>query len=135
VDLAGTQEKQAVVEGFHGYATEAEAEAHPNSVNFLTRVFADAWIADYNAALKEKAQPGGANANIWNPATAAKAGESYAVSSIPGLSGILGLVGSRNGWIRIAEVTIGVALIIVAVAKLGEGTPIGDLAKKVPVIV
>ena len=72
VNLAGAQEKTATSEGFHGYATEAQAEANPNSVNILTRGFADLWISDYNAAVKEGAQPGGPN-NITTPGGAANA--------------------------------------------------------------
>ena len=130
INLAGSQEKQAVIEGFHGYGTEAEAESHPNSVNIVTRYLADTWIADYNAAVKEQAAPGQANANILNPVTAVKAGATGVVNSIPGLSGILGIVSSRQGWIRIAEVIIGCALVVVAVAELAKGTPVGDAAGK-----
>jgi len=36
IELAGAQEKQAVILGFHGYATKAEAEAKSDSVQYLS---------------------------------------------------------------------------------------------------
>jgi hypothetical protein len=122
VDLAGSQEKQAVTEGFHGYGTEAQAEANPNAVNIVTRGFADLWITDYNAAVSEKAQPGGANANILNPETAVKAALDGGWSLTFGnTSGLL---------VRTLKVGIGIALIIMGVNKL-MGGPIGAVAGKV----
>jgi len=138
IDLAGTQEKQAVVEGFHGYGTEAAAEKQPNAVNFLTRPLADTWIADYNAAVKEQAQPGGKNANIINPVTAAKAG----MQSIPGISGIdaigqfFGKLTDPNVWIRVAKVVVGGALLIIGLAHMtGAENAVFTAARNVPVIV
>ena len=72
INLAGVQEKTATAEGFHGYATEAQAEANPNSVNIITQGFADLFITDYSAAVKEGAQPGGPN-NITTAGGAANA--------------------------------------------------------------
>lgn len=127
VDLAGTQEKQAVVEGFHGYSTEAQAEANPNAVNVITRVFADAWIADYNAAVKEQAQPGGANANILNPATAVKAAVTGALSdwhlTFGGFNGIL---------VRGLKILFGGILVIAGLIKL-TGTD-KTLQQVIPVV-
>jgi hypothetical protein len=133
IDLAGTQEKQAVAEGFHGYATQAQAKAKPNSVNVITKALADTWIADYNAAVKEEAQPGGANANILNPATAVKAGATGLVNSIPGLAQIgdfFGALSEKNTWIRVAKVIVGSVMIIVGLSKLtGAGDAVGGAAK------
>jgi hypothetical protein len=47
-----------------------------------------------------------------------------------GLSSLLSDLGSRAFWVRIAEVVIGAALLIVAIAELAKGTPAGDVAKK-----
>lgn len=133
VDLAGTQEKQAVAEGFHGYGTQAQAQSNPNSVNVVTEVLADGWIADYNAAVKENAQPGGANANILNPATAAKASTSFVENSIPGLSTFLDDVTSANLWIRAAKVIIGGTLLIIGIAHItGSDHVVMQAARKVP---
>jgi len=136
VDIAGSQEKEAVTFGFHGYGSEAEAEKKPNSVNLLTSWFVNAIIADYAAALKEQAQPGGKNANILNPGTALKAGESYVANSIPGLATIgdfFGRLSQGTTWIRVGEVLLGALLIMSGVMKLsGASGDIKDIVRKVP---
>lgn len=136
VDIAGSQEKEATVLGFHGYGSESQAEAHPNSVNLLNSWFVNAIVADYNAALKEQAQPGGKNANILNPGTAVKAGTSYVENSIPGIAQIgdfFGRLTEGNTWIRVGEVILGVFLIMSGVMKLsGASGDIKDIVKKVP---
>lgn len=127
VNLAGTQEKQAVVEGFHGYATQAQAQAAPNSVNLITRTFADAWIADYNAAVKEQAAPGQKNATILNPADAVGAATSYVENSIPGVQQIgsfFGALSQGSTWIRVAEGILGIILIAVGLARITHAVPI-----------
>lgn len=147
IDLAGTQEKQAVAEGFHGYATQALAEKNPNAVNFVTRQFADLFIADYNGAgplpgaVQEQAQPGGKNANILNPATAAKAGATGDVKEVENATGItsvtqfLSTLTSENLWIRVAKVAVGSAMILIGLAKLtGVDNTVSDAAKKMPLI-
>jgi hypothetical protein len=40
----------------------------------------------------------------------------------------------RALWVRIAEGVLGLLLIIVAVAELAKGTPVGALAKKTPLL-
>lgn len=65
IDIAGLQEKEAVSEGFHGYATAKDATAHPNSVNFLQKALVNGLIADYKAAVDTGTQPGGPN-NIFD---------------------------------------------------------------------
>jgi hypothetical protein len=136
IDLAGTQEKQAVAEGFHGYATQAQAQANPNSVNVITRTLADTWIADYHAAVAEQAQPGGANANILNPVTAVKAGATGVATEVGNLTGLNALGsffgGSSAGWLlRTAEIALGLLLIAVGVAKLTNSVPAATaIAKK-----
>lgn len=137
VDIAGSQEKEAVTLGFHGYGTEAQAEAKPNSVNLLTSWFVNAIVADYGAAVKEQAQPGGKNANILNPGTAVNAGASYVANSIPGVAAIgdfFSRLTQGNTWIRAGEVILGVMLIISGVMKLsGADSDIKDIIKKVPI--
>lgn len=137
IDLAGTQEKQAVVEGFHGYATQAQAQANPNAVNVVTQVFADAFIADYKIAVAEQAQPGGKNANVLNPATAASAAATGIASQIPGLAQVgtfFTTLGSKNLWMRAAKVIIGGALLLIGVAHMtGADNAVAQAARRVPV--
>ena len=114
VDLAGVQEKEATGQGFHGYATESLAESHPNSINPITRVLADGWIADYNAAKGEQAQPGGKNASILNPATAASAVASSAESDLglTGLDSFFTALGKLSTWVRVLKVIGGGVLLL-----------------------
>jgi hypothetical protein len=134
IDLAGSQETQATIEGFHGYATQAQAQAHPNSVNLITRPLADVWIADYNAAVKEGAQPGGPN-NILTPGGAAGA----VGSTVPGLSDIgafFSTLAQAATWTRVAKVVVGGALLIIGISHLtGADNAVANAARKVPVIV
>jgi hypothetical protein len=137
IDLAGSQEIQATAEGFHGYATEAQAEAHPNAINVITRVFADLFISDYKAAVKEGAQPGGPNATILNPSDAAKGATSFVANSVPGLPQLgdfLGALGSKNLWIRVAKVVIGGGLVLIGLAHMtGSDHVIMQAARRVPI--
>ena len=64
------------------------------------------------------------------PARIASTAVQQAGGSVPGLGGLLSFVSSRNSWIRIAEVIIGLGLVIVAVDELAKGTPAGDVAHK-----
>ena len=130
INLAGTQEKEATVDGFHGYATAAQAVAHPNSVNALTRFLADAFIADYKAAVAEQAQPGGKNATITNPVTAVNAGTQGAATEaknlIPGVGTIddaINFLKQGNIWERGAEIIAGFILLYVGVKAIT--TPAG----------
>jgi hypothetical protein len=129
VDLAGAQEKIAVTWGFHGYAAESQAEAQPNSVNVLTKVEASALVADYRAAVAQQSQPGGKNANILNPATAANAVATQATGT---LTDFLSRLSRGSTWIRVAEVALGLVLIAVGVAKMTSAVPAATkLAKAV----
>ena len=128
IDLAGVQEKDAVVQGFHGYATEAQAEAHPNSVNILQKASVNLLIADYGEAKKEGAQPGGPNAS--NPLGAALQGSTGV--SLASVEQFFGDLSSANLWIRVAKVIIGGALLIVGLAKLtGADKSVAVLGKAV----
>lgn len=139
VDVAGSQEKEAVVLGFHGYATEAQAEATPNSVNIFNKLAVNAMIADYKAALAEQAQPGGANAS--NPAAAglagakaaAKAAGESAAGAIPGVAQIgdfFGNLGQANTWVRVAQVALGLILIAVGLARITHAVPVATQIAK-----
>lgn len=120
IQLAGIQEKQAVGLGFHGYATQAQAEAHPNSVNLLQKAFVNLAEADYKQALGTESQPGGANSNLANPN-----------SILGGLKDAAGLNANITSWfIRIGEVVLGIVLVAVGVAKLtGTANVISKAAK------
>lgn len=136
IDLAGIQEKDAVVNGFHGYATEAQAEANPNSVNPITQIEADLLIADYNTAVSQGAQPGGPNAS--NPIGAAATGIANSTgigSAINNIDDFFAKLKDANTWLRIGEVLLGVLLIAASVGKLtGANNVITSAVKNTKVI-
>ena len=108
IELAGAQEKQAVILGFHGYATKAEAEAKRNSVNIVQAGPLNLLEADYKSALSTDSQPGGKNSNladpqsVWNIATANSPFN----------------INVTQWFVRIGEVALGIVLIAVGLAKL-----------------
>jgi hypothetical protein len=129
IDVAGSQEKEIVALGFHGYSTGAQAVAHPNSVNIFDGWIVDAAIEDYQAALKEKAQPGGQNAS--NPAGAAV---QDAESSIPGLgqiSSFFSVITQAATWERVVEVLAGVIVVYVALKGLTGADPVSAVKNTV----
>jgi hypothetical protein len=123
VDLAGAQEKEAVALGFHGYATEAQANANPNSVNVLNKIYVDLIEADYSTALKDQSEPGGVNAS--NPLGQATAGA---------LQGWGLHISGISGWfLRGLKVVLGSILMIIGIAKLtGADNQVTRLARAVP---
>lgn len=120
VQLAGVQEKQAVATGFHGYATKAQAEAKPNSVNLLQKPLVNLLEADYAQALKTESQPGGTNSNLADPN-----------SILGGIKDAAGLNANITTWfIRVGEVVLGIVLVAIGVAKLtGVQNTIAKVAK------
>lgn len=130
VDVAGSQEKEAVVLGFHGYATEPMAEHNPNDVAsfpnplaLVQKPFVNGIIADYNQALKQGSQPGGPNANILNPATAVKAGVTGLAHDIPGVGSIDDALNwiknnAESFFLRMGEITVGVLLVYIGVKAM-----------------
>jgi hypothetical protein len=70
------------------------------------------------------------NAGI-TPARIVSTAASQAGASVPGLGSFIGFVSTRSSWIRIAEVIIGLGLVIVAVDELAKGTPAANAAHTV----
>jgi hypothetical protein len=122
INLAGLQEKEATAEGFHGYSTQAQAQAHPNAINPITEVIADALIADYNDAVTEGAQPGGPN-NILTPSGLGGAITSAAESE-SGVGSIINFIKQGSIWIRAAEILLGVVILYAGVKSIV--TPAGQ---------
>ena len=113
IDVAGIQEKNLVVWGFHGYRTKALAEAHPNSVNFAQKAIVNASEADYQRAVASGEQPGGPQANLGRAIT-----DPFGFAAGTAKSEFLHDLNLRQLLIQIAEVVLGIALIGVGVAKL-----------------
>lgn len=123
-DLTGAAEKTLVLLGIHGYATEAEAEAHPQTMNDLQAAAGGAQaLAGVSGSATNIATPGGVAAGAGTTAAAATT-----------TLGWLQSVFTRANAVRLAEGVLGLALVLVAVGKLGSGTAAGNLAKKAPFI-
>jgi hypothetical protein len=118
-DLNGLAETELAVTGAHGYATEADAEAHPNaSPTALQQIL----LQGFKAA---SASPAGAGASgILNTPSSS--------GGLPGLAeNLLGGLGSRNFWLRALKVAAGLALIIIGVAHLDRAQTITTAAAAV----
>jgi len=119
IELAGAQEKQAVILGFHGYATKAEAEAKRNSVNIFQAGPLNLLEADYKTALKTDSQPGGKNSNLLDPKSIFNVATGDAFN-----------INATQWFIRIGEVALGIVLIAIGLAKLtGVQNKISQVAK------
>jgi len=121
VNLSGLDEKIATADGFHGYSTEAQAEANPNTLNPLTKVEAEAFIPGTFAN-----NPAGSVAGAAGNAVAG--GVSTAIDSA--FSGLISGAESPNFWLRALEAILGIALIGVSLAKLsGQNNPVTTILK------
>lgn len=117
VDVAGIYEKSAVADGFHGYATESEAESHPNAINPLTKLLAESVINGATSLKQVGAQPGGPNASNPVGAVAQQAGNDLGLGNVDKLFGNLT---QKSTWIRAGEIILGALLMAVGIAKLSE---------------
>jgi hypothetical protein len=125
IDLAGAQEKVATAWGFHGYATRAQAEAHPNSVNLLQKAIVDTLEADYAAAVKGGAQPGGPNAS--NPLASGL--QAANLGGINAIGDFFNRLTQPNTWIRVGEVIGGLLLVYIGLKATTSGTEVATAAK------
>jgi hypothetical protein len=101
---------------------ELNLEADPLMYKkFYTKAAAEEWI---------NSKAGQTEARIGK-------GPASAATAIPGISSVtdfLKALTQRNTLLRLGEGAIGIALIIVGVAKLADGTPLGSVLKKVPFV-
>lgn len=112
VSLGTVEQAEAEAYGMHGYPTETQAEAKPNSVNAVERPQVNAWIV-------------AANDITGNPVKDAGHAAKAATSSILSNFSISGISGT-NLVIRGGKMIIGAILIFIGVAHLS------GLAEKVP---
>lgn len=122
-NLTGLTEKELALTGAHGYATQAQAEAHPNAA-----------VSPDQAALLQVDK-----AASLLPIGAGVSGVQSTPSGTGGISGLAGNLSTTfaaNGdWRRLAlratEVAIGILLIITAANALTKNQPLIQSAKKV----
>jgi hypothetical protein len=121
--------------GMHGYPTQPLAEAKPNSVNVFQSPVVNAAVNDYNNARDISPtianNPSSPTAPVIAAGKAAQQAGKQAVSWTASLTDILGKLSTRGFIIRIAEVIIGLGLVIVAVDELAKGTPAANAAHTV----
>lgn len=111
VSLGAIEQVEAETYGMHGYPTEAQAEAHPNSVNAIEKTQVNAWIV---AANDITGNPGKDAAHAAKSAASA-AGSATGISSV--VDFLKGLT-TANLWIRVAKVAAGGIMLMVGLAHL-----------------
>jgi hypothetical protein len=113
VNVAGIQEKNLTVLGFHGYATQTQAIAHPNTVNLVNASIVALTERDYQTAVASGEQPGGPQSNLGGAIT--NPGKFIAGTAASEFFHGINL----SGWLlRVGELILGVVLIGVGIAKL-----------------
>ena len=124
-NLSGADEKVLTGLGIHGYATEALAQAHPQTMNDIQAAAGGANVlAGVTAGTTD--QPGAI-------ATGAGATASTAANAIPGLSDFFTALTDSNTWIRAAKVIVGGVLLIVGLVHItGADNALASAARKVP---
>lgn len=110
--------------GMHGYPTQAQAEAKPNSVNILQTTVVNAAIDDYNNARDISPTVANNPSSPTAPVTAAANGGKTAAKKVTQAAGnllgtftIAGISGT-NLVIRGGKMIIGAILIFIGVAHL-----------------
>ena len=118
ISLGTAEQYEAELYGMHGYPTQAEAQANPNTVNALNRVQVEAWFANAQGVTLPQALATGAKdatqsvlGNGWN----------LVVGNTSGLGG------------RILKVIIGGILIIAGLFRMTGAKDIVTTAAKAAV--
>ncbi len=130
-DLNGIDEKELALTGAHGYATEAEAEAH---VNASPSPDQEALLQTLKAS---SVSPVGAGVTGDLSTPSSTGGVGGALSNLAGniTGGITGFHGS-NFVIRAVKIIVGGMLVLIGLAHLtGADNAVANAARKVPVII
>lgn len=106
-NLTGASEKTLTLLGIHGYATEAEAEAHPQTMNDLQAALGGAQaLAGVSGSATNIPTPGGVVTGAGTAAAAATTGWSLVVKGI------------TPYFMRGLKIIFGGVLIITGIAKM-----------------
>lgn len=106
LNVNGGQEKELTLLGIHGYATEAEAKAHVQSMNALQAAAGGANILAGVVALPGVVQPGNIAAGAGNVA-------STATSAAGIVGGVIKWLSQGSIWERAAEFGVGALLLYI----------------------
>lgn len=134
-ELNGVAETELVALFAHGYATQAEATAHPNASPNAAQA---ALLQTFNA---QSLSPvgGGVGGVLQTPHSTG--GITGAASNIAGNvgSGLLGGLFQKNIWMRVGEVVVGLILLGIGLNAMLKGLPLqvvttaaGHVGKVVP---
>jgi hypothetical protein len=108
-NLTGADEKVLTGLGFHGYATQLEAQAHPQNANFAQMLIAANVLAGHpTSGVNTPGSPAIAN-------TAQGAGAVTAANPLGAIGDFFYRLTEGSTWVRVAEFAVGAMLIYVGV--------------------
>lgn len=129
-NLNGLAEKQLVALGAHGYATQAQADAHPNAAPSPAQ---EALLQEFNVSSLSPVGAGATQGVLQTPHSTG--GVSGAATNIAGNVASAFTLNASGDWRRFAlravEVAIGGLLIIVAANHLATGQSVATTIKKI----
>jgi hypothetical protein len=129
-NLSGADEKTLTALGIHGYATEAEAEANPQTMNDLQAALGGAQVlAGYSGSATNIPTPGSVATGAGSAASTA----SNTLSGLDAIGAFFNKLGEANTWLRIIKVVIGGVLVISGLVHLTgiDKTALGVASKAV----
>lgn len=124
LDLSGAQEKTLTALGIHGFATQAQAQANPQTMN------------DVQAALggaQALAGTSGSATNIPTPGGVAT-GAGAAAATAFSWGEFVSRLENPHLWLRVAEAVVGIAFLVIGLNHL-LGNPAGKIAAAAPKVV
>jgi hypothetical protein len=124
-NLTGSDEKVLVGLGFHGYATQLEARAHPNHANYFQMLIAANILAGHpTGGVNTPGAP--AIANIASGAGTVATAENPLVA----VGDFFHRLTEAQTWVRVAEFAVGAMLIYVGIKAVASPEPVIRGAKK-----
>jgi hypothetical protein len=114
-NLTGASQKTMSILGIHGYATEAEAQQHPQTMNTLQGLAGGAQaLAGVSGSATNIPTPGGVVTGAGG--TGAAAGT--AISDAAAVTDFLARLQEPNTWLRIAEAIVGGVFLFIAIKSM-----------------
>lgn len=121
LSLGTLEQYEADALGFHGYPTEAQAEANPNSVNNpAQQAQVNAWVFNTQSLTQ----------HTVNEANRVVPGAKAVTGAVTDVGNFLSRLTSINTWIRVGEFILGAMLILAGALKLsGQDASLKTIAK------
>lgn len=111
INAAGLEEKELVTARFHGYATKAEADAHPNSVMFGPQSF----LLD-SLQLSHQTNPAGTG--VAGLGGASPLSGANPLSGVAAIGDFFSRLTNPNTWIRVGEFAAGALILYVGLKAI-----------------